>query len=88
MNNFDTYITFLNVTLQLLHQKSPVLPYWTNKFYTGADRENRTLDLLITNQLLYHLSYGTNCVNFASAKVRIIFESAKLFVDFLQKIIL
>ena len=26
---------------------------------------------------------GTNCVNFASAKVRIIFESAKLFADFL-----
>ena len=35
--------------------------------------------------MLYHLSYGTNCVNFASAKVRIIFESAKLFADFLQK---
>ena len=35
--------------------------------------------------MLYHLSYGTNCVNFASAKVRIIFESAKLFADFFMK---
>ena len=35
--------------------------------------------------MLYHLSYGTNCVNFASAKVRIIFESAKLFADFFVK---
>jgi thiamine-monophosphate kinase len=36
-------------------------------------------------QMLYHLSYGTNCVNFASAKIRIIFESAKLFAYFLRK---
>ena len=35
--------------------------------------------------MLYQLSYGTNCVNFASAKVRVIFESAKFFADFLQK---
>ena len=35
--------------------------------------------------MLYHLSYGTNCVNFACAKVRIIFESAKLFADFFVK---
>ena len=35
--------------------------------------------------MLYHLSYGTNCVNFASAKIRIIFESAKLFAVFCKK---
>ncbi len=28
-------------------------------FY-GADTKNRTRDLLITNQLLYHLSYAGN----------------------------
>ena len=53
-------------------------------FVSGATR-NRTGDTRIFSPLLYHLSYGTNCVNFASAKVRIIFESAKLFADFLQK---
>ena len=52
--------------------------------HCGATR-NRTGDTRIFSPLLYHLSYGTNCVNFASAKVHIIFESAKLFVDFLQK---
>ena len=50
--------------------------------HCGATR-NRTGDTRIFSPLLYHLSYGTNCVNFASAKVRIIFESAKLFADFL-----
>ena len=50
--------------------------------HCGATR-NRTGDTRIFSPLLYHLSYGTNCVNFASAKVHIIFESAKLFVDFL-----
>ena len=53
-------------------------------FVSGATR-NRTGDTRIFSPLLYHLSYGTNCVNFASAKVRIIFESAKLFADFLWK---
>ena len=52
--------------------------------HCGATR-NRTGDTRIFSPLLYQLSYGTNCVNFASAKVHIIFESAKLFVDFLQK---
>ena len=28
-----------------------------NNYYTGADDQNRTGDLLITNQLLYRLSY-------------------------------
>ena len=50
--------------------------------HCGATR-NRTGDTRIFSPLLYHLSYGTNCVNFASAKVRIIFKSAKLFADFL-----
>ena len=50
--------------------------------HCGATR-NRTGDTRIFSPLLYQLSYGTNCVNFASAKVRIIFESAKLFVYFL-----
>ena len=52
--------------------------------HCGATR-NRTGDTRIFSPLLYHLSYGTNCVNFASAKVRIIFESAKLFADFFVK---
>ena len=53
-------------------------------FVSGATR-NRTGDTRIFSPLLYQLSYGTNCVNFASAKVRIIFESAKLFADFFVK---
>ena len=52
--------------------------------HCGATR-NRTGDTRIFSPLLYHLSYGTSCVNFASAKVRIIFESAKLFADFFVK---
>ena len=52
--------------------------------HCGATR-NRTGDTRIFSPLLYHLSYDTNCVNFASAKVRIIFESAKLFADFFVK---
>ena len=52
--------------------------------HCGATR-NRTGDTRIFSPLLYHLSYGTNCVNFASAKIRIIFESAKLFAYFLRK---
>ena len=51
---------------------------------SGATR-NRTGDTRIFSPLLYHLSYGTNCVNFASAKIRIIFESAKLFAVFCKK---
>ena len=53
----------------------------SNSLECGAAR-NRTGDTRIFSPLLYHLSYGTNCVNFASAKVHIIFESAKLFADF------
>ena len=52
--------------------------------HCGATR-NRTGDTRIFSPLLYQLSYGTNCVNFASAKIRIIFESAKLFAYFLRK---
>ena len=52
--------------------------------HCGATR-NRTGDTRIFSPLLYQLSYGTNCVNFASAKVRIIFKSAKLFAYFLRK---
>ena len=40
--------------------------------FGGATR-NRTGDTRIFSPLLYHLSYGTNCVNFASAKVHIVF---------------
>ena len=52
--------------------------------HCGATR-NRTGDTRIFSPLLYQLSYGTNCVNFASAKVHIIFLSAKLFADFFVK---
>ncbi len=32
--------------------------YYLSYCFYGADTKNRTRDLLITNQLLYHLSYA------------------------------
>ena len=45
----------------------------------------RTLDTLIKSQVLYQLSYGCIRFSFAGAKVHFLFDSHKLFVDFLQK---
>jgi hypothetical protein len=41
----------------LKKQKRVSACYGANPLYTGADETNRTSDLLITNQLLYRLSY-------------------------------
>ena len=37
---------------------------------SGADERNRTADLLITNQLLYHLSYIGFCIELIRAIAR------------------
>ena len=59
-------------TENLMSQTCPVtlfggikkgLPYLETLVFTGAGRRSRTLDLLITSQLLYQLSYAGDVVN-------------------------
>ena len=65
------------------HSKKEVTLLRVTPYESGTTR-NRTGDTRIFSPLLYQLSYGTNCVNFACAKVRIIFESAKFYADFFK----
>ena len=54
----------------------------SNSFFCCGATRNRTGDTRIFSPLLYQLSYGT--MSLASAKVRIIFVSAKHYFTFLH----
>ena len=58
--------------------KSPVTVWFSSTDFHGAARRNRTADLMITNQLLYLLSYGGRFTHFPPIR----YNSKVSFINF------
>lgn len=56
-------IVRLNMMRCVIDMRHELLSMFYNMYFCGADGVSRTPDLLITNQLLYQLSYASVCLS-------------------------